>query len=58
MGIVSQFMQEARQYHWEVVLYMLQYIKGAPGKGLIYNKNRHVKLEAFIGATYVGSIDE
>ncbi|KAK4395911.1 Retrovirus-related Pol polyprotein from transposon RE1 [Sesamum angolense] len=55
VGIVSQFMDRPRTIHWEAALRILKYVKVTPGKGLLYKKHGHLKIEAYSDADYAGS---
>ena len=54
VSLLSQFMQEPRQVHWEGALRVLAYIKNAPGRGLIYRRHGHTRVEAYSDAGYAG----
>ncbi|KAL0283535.1 UNVERIFIED_CONTAM: Retrovirus-related Pol polyprotein from transposon RE2, partial [Sesamum radiatum] len=58
VGLVSQFMDKPRSVHWEAALRILKYIKTSPGKGLLFKRHRHVKIEAYSNADYAGSKDD
>ena len=47
-------MHEPRMVHWEGALRVLAYIKRAPGKGLIYQRHDHIRIEAYSDAGYAG----
>ncbi|GAV66393.1 hypothetical protein CFOL_v3_09903 [Cephalotus follicularis] len=36
VSVVSQFMSAPRTSHWQAVLHIVRYLKGAPGRGLIF----------------------
>nr|KYP52070.1 Copia protein [Cajanus cajan] len=57
IGIVSQFMQAPNIDHWNAVLLIriLKYIKGAPGKGLLYGYNNHTQVVGYSDADWAGS---
>ncbi|KAL0283439.1 UNVERIFIED_CONTAM: Retrovirus-related Pol polyprotein from transposon RE1 [Sesamum angustifolium] len=57
IGLVSQFMDKPRSIHWETALKILKYIKASHGKGLLFKRHGHVKIEAYSDADYVGSKD-
>ncbi|KAK4403222.1 Retrovirus-related Pol polyprotein from transposon RE2 [Sesamum angolense] len=40
--------------HWEAALRILKYIKISPGKGLLFKRHGHVKIEAYSDADYAG----
>ncbi|KAK4397606.1 Retrovirus-related Pol polyprotein from transposon RE2 [Sesamum angolense] len=56
--LVSQFMDKPRSVHWEAALRILKYIKASPGKGLLFKRHGHVKIEAFSDADYAGAKDD
>ncbi|KAL0318213.1 UNVERIFIED_CONTAM: Retrovirus-related Pol polyprotein from transposon RE1 [Sesamum calycinum] len=58
VGLVSQFMDKPRSVHWEAALKILKYIKTSPGRGLLFKRHGHVKIEAYSDADYVGSKDD
>ncbi|KAL0452932.1 UNVERIFIED_CONTAM: Retrovirus-related Pol polyprotein from transposon RE2 [Sesamum latifolium] len=58
VGLVSQFMDKPRSVHWEATLRILKYIKASPGKGLLFKRHGHVKIEAYSDADYAGSKDD
>ena len=43
-GLLSQFMSEPRLVHWNGAQRVLAYIKGSPGRGLIYSKHGYLVL--------------
>ena len=55
--VVSQFMHDPRKPHMDVVERILSYLKTAPGKGLLFTKNNHLKVEGYTNADWVGSTD-
>ena len=54
VSVLSQFMHKPRMVDWEGVLRVLAYIKPAPGKGLIYRRHDHLRIEAYSDAGYAG----
>ncbi|KAL0370902.1 UNVERIFIED_CONTAM: Retrovirus-related Pol polyprotein from transposon RE2 [Sesamum angustifolium] len=58
VGLVSQFMDKPRSVHWEAALRILKYIKASPGKGLLFKRHGHVKIEAYSDADYAGAKDD
>ncbi|KAK4406265.1 Retrovirus-related Pol polyprotein from transposon RE2 [Sesamum angolense] len=58
VGLVSQFMDKPRLVHWEAALRILKYIKASPGKGLLFKRHGHVKIEAYSDADYAGAKDD
>jgi len=54
VGVISQFMSP-RQPYWEVISCILRYLKGAPGKGLLYKPSQKLTVEGFSHADWAGS---
>ena len=54
VSVLSQFMQAPRVVHLNGVYRVLAYIKRAPGKGLLYQRHRHLHVEAYSDAGYAG----
>ena len=52
---VSQFMHSPGQEHFEAVYRSLRYLKGSPGKGLLFNKHGHLLVEVYTDADWAGS---
>ncbi|XP_031256490.1 DNA topoisomerase 3-alpha-like [Pistacia vera] len=55
VSVVSQFMSSPRTYHWDAVLHILKYLKGAPGREILYSDHGHNKVEGFLDADWAGS---
>ena len=45
-------MHEPRRIHWSGALRVLSYVKGAPGRGLVYRRNSHMKIMAYSDSRY------
>ncbi|KAK8951401.1 hypothetical protein KSP39_PZI004748 [Platanthera zijinensis] len=45
-------MQAPRECHLQSTLRILEYVKVAPGKGLIFQKNGHLRVKAYSDASY------
>ncbi|KAJ7961715.1 Retrovirus-related Pol polyprotein from transposon TNT 1-94 [Quillaja saponaria] len=58
VSVVSQFMHDPRSDHLDAVHRILRYLKSAPGKGLLFENNRSLKLEAYTDADWAGSLDD
>lgn len=58
MCVVSQFMHDPRKPHMDAVERILRYLKSAPGKGLLFTKNNHLKVEGYTDADWAGSADD
>ncbi|XP_042518476.1 uncharacterized mitochondrial protein AtMg00810-like [Macadamia integrifolia] len=54
VGVVCQYMQSPKKIHWEAVYRVLKFLKGAPGKGLVYHPHQNVHLVAFSDANWAG----
>ena len=54
VSVLSQFMQAPCMVHLDGVHRVLAYIKRAPGKGLLYQKQGHLLVEAYSDAGYAG----
>ncbi|XP_016168707.1 uncharacterized protein LOC107611274 [Arachis ipaensis] len=56
VSMVSQFMHSPGQEHMDVVFRILRYLKGSPGKGLLYKKHGHLQVEAYTNADWAGNV--
>lgn len=56
VSVLSQFMHDPRESHLQVVNRVMHYLKGNPGKGILFKKNDNLTLEAYTDADYAGSI--
>jgi transposase InsO family protein len=45
--VLSQFMHQPRQEHWEAALRVVRYLKGKPGQGILLNRNCDLKLSGW-----------
>ena len=62
MSLVSRFMSNPGKVHWQALKWILRYIKGSLGKGLVYggayeNSYSPVAIEGFVDSDYVGCLD-
>ncbi|XP_042946560.1 uncharacterized protein LOC122279793 isoform X3 [Carya illinoinensis] len=55
VSVLSQFLQTPRISHWDAVVHILRYLKRAPGLGILYRPNGHLRVEAFSDADWAGS---
>ena len=55
ISIVSQYMSSSTVDHWAAVEQILCYLKGAPGRGILYSNHEHNRLECFTDADWAGS---
>ena len=56
MSVVSQFMHSLREVHLEVVNKILCYLKFILGKGIMFERNEVLSLEAYSDADLVNSL--
>ncbi|RVW66512.1 Retrovirus-related Pol polyprotein from transposon RE1 [Vitis vinifera] len=56
VSMISQFMHSPKEAHLQVAYRVLQYLKGTPGKGILFKRNGGLVLEAYTDADYAGSI--
>jgi transposase InsO family protein len=54
VSVVSQFMHSPKEEHSEAVLRILRYLKGTPGKGIVFRKNSHLNVCAYSDADWAG----
>lgn len=54
VSVVSQFMSSPRTTHWDAILRIMKYLKGAPGRGLVYKDHGHFEIEGFSDADWAG----
>jgi Reverse transcriptase (RNA-dependent DNA polymerase) len=47
VGVVSQFMHNPSEDHMGAVIIIVRYLKGTPGKGIKFEKKRHVEVEGY-----------
>lgn len=50
VGVISQFMHASTQAHMEAAYKVLRYLKGCPGKGILYQRHGHHKVMAYTDA--------
>jgi len=50
ISLVSQFMHCPSKDHMDAVGRILQYLKSAPGRGLMFSKNGHLDIEGYTDA--------
>ena len=55
VSVVSQFFNSPCDSHWDVVVWILRYIKGSSGRGLIYENRGHKDIVAYTNVDWVGS---
>ncbi|KAL5804478.1 hypothetical protein ACOSQ3_031278 [Xanthoceras sorbifolium] len=58
VSVVSQFMHAPTESHMDAVLRILRYLKGAPGRGLMFSKNEHLDIEGYTDADWAGNASD
>jgi hypothetical protein len=51
-------MHDPRVIHQEAVDHILRYLKSCPGRGLLIEKNEHMRIEVYMDADWVGCQDD
>jgi hypothetical protein len=55
VSAVSQFMHQPSKDHMEAVIRILRYLKSFPGKGLMFAKNNHLRVNGYTDADWAGN---
>ena len=55
VSVVSQFMHQPSKDHMEAVIQILRYLKSSPGKGLMFSKNNHLKVNGYTDTDWEGN---
>ncbi|CAL5338710.1 unnamed protein product [Camellia sinensis] len=58
VSVVSQHMQSPKEAHQEAVFKILRYLKGSPGKGLLFKPSEQKEVAIFTDADWAGSIED
>jgi hypothetical protein len=56
VGVVSQYMHAPRQPHYQAIYHILRYLKGAPGRGLLYKLSTSLSVTGFSDADWAGNV--
>jgi hypothetical protein len=56
--VVSRYMHDPRTGHMDVFYRILRYLKGTPGKGLWFKRNKHMNLEGYCDVDWASSRDD
>lgn len=56
VGIVSQFMHQPQNDHWEAALRIVRYLKGTSGHGVFFQKHGHVEIHGYTDADWAGNL--
>ena len=58
VSVLSQFMHSPGQQHFEAAFRIVRYLKGTPGKGLIFKKNSGLQVDLYTDADWAGCIND
>ncbi|EXB61168.1 Copia protein [Morus notabilis] len=58
VSMISQFMHSPQKTHIEAAYRILRYLKGSPGKGLMFRKHDNRTIEAYTDADWAGSVTD
>uniref|UniRef100_A0A8R7UAT4 Reverse transcriptase Ty1/copia-type domain-containing protein n=1 Tax=Triticum urartu TaxID=4572 RepID=A0A8R7UAT4_TRIUA len=58
VSVVSQYMHDPKSAHMEAVIRILRYLKGCPGRGLLYRRQGDLQVECYTDADWAGSLDD
>jgi hypothetical protein len=58
VSVVSQFMHNPKTHHMDAVNRIIRYLKGCPGRGLLYKSCGNLKIECYTDADWAGSLDD
>ena len=58
VSVVSQYMSSPTIDNWATVEHILCYLKGAPGRGILYSNHGHNRVECFTDADWAGSKED
>lgn len=56
VSMISQFVHDSKESHLQAAYRVLHYLKGNPGKGILFKRNQNLTLEAYTDADYAGSL--
>ena len=55
VSVVSQYMSSPTIDNWAAIEHILCYLKGAPGRGILYSNHGHNRVECFTDTDWAGS---
>lgn len=58
MGVISHYMRTPWMSHLSSVYLILNYVKGASGRGLWYHPHGHIQVEDLSDTDWAGSLDD
>ncbi|XP_022897457.1 uncharacterized protein LOC111411129 [Olea europaea var. sylvestris] len=58
VSIVSKFMHCPSKDHMDAVIRILLYLKGSAGKGIMFSKNHHLRIDGYTDANWALNLSE
>lgn len=58
VGVVSQFMHFPQKVHMEAAMRLVRYLKGSVGRGVLFQKQGHLEIEAYTDADWAGNSND
>ena len=58
VSVASQHMQSPKEAHQEAAFKILRYLKGSPGKGLLFKRSEQKELAIFTDADWAASTED
>ena len=58
VSVISQYMHDPRESHMKRAFRVLRYLKGCPGRGLLFSQHNTFQVEGFTDADWAGSLDD
>ena len=58
VSIVSRYMHDPRSTHLNAAYRILRYLKGCPGKGILFSNSGHLSIECYTDADWAGCLDD
>lgn len=57
VGLISHYMSKPGRQHWEVVKWVMRYLKGALNSDLLFTKGEGFMVRGFCDADYATNLD-
>lgn len=58
VSVVSQFMHRPNKDHMDAVIRIMRYLKSSPGKGIMFSKNNHLRIDGYTDADWAGNVSD
>jgi hypothetical protein len=58
VSVVSRYMHDPRSGHLEAAHRILRYLKGSPGRGLLFKANGHLNVDGYCDADWASCLDD